>query len=118
MHLRGIAGEERIPRAAPFRFSAHRKVIDVFLATHIASDAERSVDRRARGNGVGLGEKDFVLIDKVARNVVDVIFASHDPAVGNILPHIVLPIRTTVGWQVGWEPDNSRNSNPARLDRK
>jgi hypothetical protein len=94
------------------------RFIDVFLATHIASDAERSVDRRARGNGVGLGEKDFVLIDKVARNVVDVIFASHDPAVGNILPHIVLPIRTTVGWQVGWEPDDGRNSNPARLDSK
>ena len=39
------------------------RFIDVVLATHIASDAERSVDRRARGNGVGLGENDFVLID-------------------------------------------------------
>jgi len=54
----------------------------------------------------------FAQTTKVARNVVDVIFASHDPAVGNILPHIVLPIRTTVGWQVGWEPDDGRNSNP------
>src|SRR6516225_11560748 len=102
----------------PFDSQYIGRFIDVFLATHIASDAERSVDRWARGNGVGLGEKDFVLIDKVARNVVDVIFASHDPAVGNILPHIVLPIRTTVGWQVGWELDDGRNSNPARLDSK
>ena len=77
------------------------RFIDVFLATHIASDAERSVDRRARGNGVGLGEKDLMPINKVARNVVDVILASHDPAVRNILPHIVLPhtdYRRLAGW--------------------
>jgi hypothetical protein len=67
------------------------RLIDVLLATHIASDAEGSVDRGARGNGVGLGEEDFMSVDEVARNVIDVIFASHDPAVGNILPHIVLP---------------------------
>ena len=84
----------------PFDSQYIGRFIDVFLATHIASDAERSVDKWARGNGVGLGEKDFVLIDK-ARNVVDVIFASHDPAVGNILPHIVHPhtdYRRLAGW--------------------
>jgi hypothetical protein len=71
------------------------RLIDVFLATHIASDAEGSVDRWARGNGVGLGEEDFMSINKVARNVVDVILASHDPAIGNILPHRVLLKWTT-----------------------
>jgi|SRR6516164_6876522 hypothetical protein len=85
----------------PFDSQYIGRFVDAFLATNIASDAERSVDRRARSNGVGLGEKDFVPIDKVARYVVDVIFASHDPAVGNILPHIVLPhknYRRLAGW--------------------
>jgi hypothetical protein len=85
----------------PFDSQHIGRFIDVFLATHIASDAERSVDRRARGNGVGLGEKDFMLINKVARNVVNVILASHHPAVGNILPHIVLP-HTDYPRLAGW----------------
>jgi len=88
----------------PFDSQYIGRFIDVFLATHIASDAERSVDKWARGNGVGLGEKDFVLIDKVARNVVDVIFASHDPAIGNILPHRVLPIWTTQDGRLAGNP--------------
>jgi hypothetical protein len=75
----------------PFHSHHFGRLIDVFLATHIASDAERSLDRRARGDGVGLGEKDFMPIDKVARNVVDVILASHDPAVGISSHIIVLP---------------------------
>jgi hypothetical protein len=66
------------------------RLIDVFLATHIASDAEGSVDRGVRGNGVGLGEKDFMSVDEVARNVIDVILAGDDPAVGNIFPHGLL----------------------------
>ena len=85
----------------PFDSQYIGRFIDVFLATHIASDAERSVDRRVRGDGVGFGEKDFMPVNKVARNVVDVILASHDPAVGNILPHIVLPhtdYRRLAGW--------------------
>jgi hypothetical protein len=36
--------------------------IDIFRATHIASDAERSVYRRARDHRVGLGEKDFLYL--------------------------------------------------------
>jgi hypothetical protein len=63
------------------------RLVDVFLATHIASDAEGSVDRGARGNGVGLGEEDFMSVDEVARKVI---LASGDPAVGNILPHGLL----------------------------
>ena len=63
------------------------RLIDVFLATHIASDTEGSVDRGARGNGVGLGEEDFMSVDEVARKVI---LASADPAVGNILPHGLL----------------------------
>jgi hypothetical protein len=43
-----------------------------------------------RGNGVGLGEEDFMSVDEVARNVIDVILAGDDPAVGNILPHGLL----------------------------
>jgi len=41
----------------------------------------------ARGDGVGLGEEDVVLVDEVARNVVDVILAGHGPAVRTIFPH-------------------------------
>jgi hypothetical protein len=48
------------------------------------------VDRGARGNGVGLGEEDFMSVDEVARNVIDVILAGDDPTVGNILPHGLL----------------------------
>ena len=48
------------------------------------------MDRGARGNGVGLGEEDFMSVDEVARNVIDVILAGDDPAVGNILPHGLL----------------------------
>jgi hypothetical protein len=68
-----------------------RRVIKVFLAAHIASDSERLVYRRARGDGVGLGKRDLMFVDEVARNVVDVVFAGHDPAIGIVFPHGVLP---------------------------
>jgi len=66
-----------------------RRFIKVLLAAHIASDSERLVYRRARGDGVGLGKRDFMPVDEVAWNVVDVIFASYDPAI-IIFPHNVL----------------------------
>jgi hypothetical protein len=66
------------------------RFIQVFLATHIASGSERSVDRGTRSDGVGLRERDFMPVDKVARNVIDVIFAGHDPTIGTVFPHGLL----------------------------
>jgi hypothetical protein len=68
-----------------------RRFIKVLLAADIASDSERLVYRRARGDGVGLGKRDLMFVDEVARNVVDVVFAGHDPAIGIVFPHGVLP---------------------------
>jgi hypothetical protein len=70
-----------------FRSENLGRFIDIFLATHITSNAERPMDRRPRDHRVGLGERDFMSINEVARNVVDVIFAVYDPAVRTVLPH-------------------------------
>ena len=67
-----------------------RRFIKVLLAAHIASDPERLVYRRARGDGVGLRQRDFMPVDDVAWNVVNVVFAGHDPAIGIVFPHGVL----------------------------
>src|SRR5215469_5936017 len=80
----------------PFDSQYIGRFIDVFLATHIASDAERSEDRRARGNGVGLGEKDFLPIDKVARNVVEPVLAHHSSM--NCLPTSRSLLNGNKGW--------------------
>ena len=66
-------------------------LVDVFLATAIAPDSEGDLDGRARSDRVGLGERDFMSIDKISGNVIDVIFADHDPAVGIIFPHVFSP---------------------------
>jgi len=68
------------------------RFINIFLAIHIATDSEGYVDRWTRSDGVGLGKEDFVPVDEVARNVIDMILAGHDPAVRTVFPHIVLPI--------------------------
>jgi hypothetical protein len=63
------------------------RLIDIFLPAAIAAHSEGPVDRRARGDRVGLGEGDFMPIDEVAWNVVEVVFAGHDPAIGTVFPH-------------------------------
>ena len=70
-----------------FRSQNLGRFIDIFLATHITSNSERPIDGRPRDHGVGLRERDFMPVDEVARNVVDVIFAVYDPTVGIVLPH-------------------------------
>jgi len=76
-----------------------RRFIKVLLAAHIASHSERLVYRRARGDGVSLGKRDFVPVDEVAWKVVDVIFAGHDPAIRIIFPHGVLSAEVAhKGW--------------------
>jgi len=72
------------------------RLIDVFLTTHIASDFERCGDRGARSDGVGLGEEDFVLVDEVARDVVDVILAVTAQQY-ELFSHIQPPL-DCVGW--------------------
>jgi hypothetical protein len=74
-----------------------RRFIKVLLAAHIASRSERLIYRRARGDGVCLGERDFMPVDEVAWNVVDVVFAGHDPAIGIVFPHGLLP-KDHKGW--------------------
>jgi hypothetical protein len=66
------------------------RLIDVFLATDIAADSEGAVDSRARGHSVGLGKKNFMSVNKVAWNVVEVVFAHHYPAVRTVFPHRAL----------------------------
>ena len=73
-----------------FRSQNLGRFVDIFLATHITSSTERPMDRRPRDYGVGLRERDFMPVDEVARDVVDVIFAVDDPAVGIVLPHGLL----------------------------
>lgn len=67
------------------------RLVDVFFATDIAADSERSMNSRARGDRVGLGKRNLMSVDEVTWNVVDVVLAIHNPAVGNIFPHGVLP---------------------------
>jgi hypothetical protein len=64
--------------------------IDIFLATDIAPDFEGVPDGRARGDGVRLGQEDFMAINKVAWNMVEVVLAGHDPEVGIVFPHAFL----------------------------
>jgi hypothetical protein len=63
------------------------RLIDIFLPAAIAAHSERPLDRRARGDSVGLGEGDFMPIDEVAWSVIEVAFAGYHPAVGSVFPH-------------------------------
>jgi hypothetical protein len=63
------------------------RLIDILLFTAIAAHSEGPLDRRARGDSVGLGEGDFMSIDEVAWNVIEVVFAGYHPAVGSVFPH-------------------------------
>lgn len=87
----------RYERLGKFSFESEHVggLVDVFLATAVAPDSEGDLDGRARSDRVGLGERDFMSIDKISGNVIDVIFADHDPAVGIIFPHRVLSRRHT-----------------------
>ena len=66
------------------------RLVDVFLAAAITADFERDADRRTRADAVRLGEWNFVSIDEVSGNVVEMVFANYDPAVGTIFPHSLL----------------------------
>jgi hypothetical protein len=70
-------------------------LINVFLAAHIAPHLEWFVDGWVGGDLVGVTKRDFMSIDKVSGNVVEVVLAHYGPAVRDVLPHIVLPIGTT-----------------------
>jgi hypothetical protein len=72
------------------------RLIDVFLATDIAPDFEGVPDGRARDDCIRLGQQDFMAINKVARNMVKVVLAGHDPEVGTIFPHGLLSSRPHV----------------------
>ena len=78
-----------------------RRFIQVLFAAHITADSERLVYRRARGDAVRLRERDFMPVDEIAWNVVDVVFAGHDPAIGIVFPHGILSPEelTKVGWE-------------------
>ena len=65
-------------------------LIDIFLATHVAVDSERYLDGRARGDRVGLRKGDFMSVDEVPWNVVEAVFAQHDPAIRTVFPHGLL----------------------------
>ena len=66
------------------------RFVEIFFATAITADFERDLDGRTRADTVRLGEWNFVSIDEVSRNVVEVVFAGYDPAVGTIFPHALL----------------------------
>jgi len=64
--------------------------IDIFLAAHIAADPKRFVYRRARRDRVRMAKRDFMSIDEVSRNVVDIVLAHYSPTVRNVLVHGLL----------------------------
>lgn len=65
-------------------------LIDVFFTAAITVDSERFLDWGTGDNRVSLGKRDLVSVNEVARNVIDVVLADHDPAVGSIFPHTLL----------------------------
>jgi len=77
-------------REFPFDSRYLRRLVNVLLAAHVAPDPERPFERWSRGNSIRLGKRDFMPIDEVPWNVVEVILASYNPAVGTVFPHGLL----------------------------
>jgi len=82
----------RNERSGKFAFNPRylRRLVNVLLAAHVAPDFERIFERWSCGNRIRLREWDFMSINEVSWNVVQMVLAGHDPAVGAVFPHGLL----------------------------
>ena len=61
--------------------------VEIRLATIVAAHAEASINHRTRGHGIGYSERNPVPVKQILANMMEMIFAQHDPAILSIFPH-------------------------------
>src|SRR6266853_3717531 len=65
-------------------------IVQILFAAAIAADPERTIENRARVDGVGLGKSNSIPVEKVLPKMKPMVLAQHHPDVMAIGPHFFL----------------------------
>src|SRR6266852_3409582 len=81
--------DERV-RKLLFEFEHFCRIIEILFAAVVAPNAEATFEGRASGDGIGLGKRDLMSVEKVVPTMKPVVLAEHHPAILAIYPHFFL----------------------------